>query len=1090
MVVPREEAKVALGRQRSRHQILIQRCLEMKNLQFLRRVSLRVHGVVGDLFFKLGCLLARRPWTFILASVILSSCLISGIVHWREEEGGTMHAWFAPETPIYQTHQWINKNFPNGVRYETIILSGPDVLTPEYFKYMGTLDKKIRSLVSNGYAWEDVCARPEEFLEGHKKEERRRRDTEDQSLFYAEDRRLDPVHAENLETTKENETTTTPTTVTTTARISQAEVDREGDSKELLQYDDYNYGWKEDSDALEVFGGEEDERNLYDDRCIYSSTLQLWAEDFDFSTITTAEIQDKVTRALDDESRNDVKGMLSEVERDESGRVVGAAAVMFVYILKDQANATNRKGQPVDLIAEPWEEKFLELVFHNDLLKPPGLKTYANAERSFRDGIREMRDRNMIYFALGFILITIYVTLNMGKFNLLEQRVYLGLAVVLCIGLTIVSAAGLCLSIGYIPTEIHNLMPFLILGIGIDDSLVIIQVTRYDLHVTRYNLRASESRLLRGFRPLVLLECLENVASKGRTLNPEERVGEALRQAGVSITITSITDVFAFAIGATTRVPVLRSFCIYTTAGIFIVYVMTLTFMVPILSLDERRRDSGREGCLCIRLPADYKKNSCSQKRLLEAIFRRIFGPLLVKTPVKVVVVLLTMSLLGLNCWGLSGLKNDFDRTWFLNPGYQRDFVSAVQDLFPESGYRADFYLEDYPKTEAAFEDKLSTFLVFTNKGRKFIRDLKYTGNLLTDFNLTASRGRYQHIYFNTGDEKRQGLREVEEVMHGVQFKGRDPFRGIFTFEYRVIRSNEASRFHSLRAHLRGSSETFSPRPHLMEMLNGTLAVLYCDLHVTPKVVSEELLRNLSLTLVGVFGVTLVLIGDLQVSIWVFSCILFTLIGIAGSMRFAGLTIELMASVLLILSVGLAVDYSTHIAHKFLVTPGDSKDDRVRITLAEIGPPVFNGGFTTMMAFVFCLWSENYLFQITLKVIWFSVIYGLYHGLVYLPVMLSWFGPQPFVESLDSTKNSPAQSGLDPGLGEAPEKPDAGKTNASSLKRKLFWKNSRGEYPIGNHSRQMAKGETAKKKSSSVSPSRNETESCAGTYRLRSPIIS
>ncbi|CAG0903247.1 unnamed protein product [Darwinula stevensoni] len=533
---------------------------------------------------------------------------------------------------------------------------------------------------------------------------------------------------------------------------------------------------------------------------------------------------------------------------------------------------------------QPWEEKFLELVFHNDLPKPPGLKTYANAERSF-------------------VLITIYVAINMGKFNLLEQRVYLGLAVVLCIGLTIVSAAGLCLYIGYIPTEIHNLMPFLILGIGIDDSLVIIQ-------------------------------CLENVVSKERTLNPEKRVGEALRQAGASITITSITDVFAFAIGATTRVPVLRSFCIYTTAGIFIVYVMTLIFMVPILSLDERRRDSGREGCLCIRLPADYKKNSCSQKLLLEAIFRRIVRPLLVKTPVKVVVVLLTMSLLGLNCWGLSGLKNDFDRTWFFNPGYQRDFVSAVLDLFPESGYRADFYLEDYPKTEAAFEQKLSTFLVFTNQGRKFISDLQYTGNLLTDFNLTASRGRYQHIYFNTREEKRQGLHEVEEVLHGVQFKGRDPFRGILTVEYLVIRSKGAS------GCIRGAAE--ESRSDFGRSFRGDIGA---DWRPT-----------------GLY------LG--------FSCILFTLIGIAGSMRFAGLTIELMSSILLILSVGLTVDYSTHIAHKYLV-------------------------------------------------IWFSVIYGLYHGLVYLPVMLSWFGPQAFVDLLHSTKNSSNQSGLDLGQEEASETPDA-----------------------------------------------------------------
>ncbi|CAG0884248.1 unnamed protein product [Darwinula stevensoni] len=78
------------------------------------------------------------------------------------------------------------------------------------------------------------------------------------------------------------------------------------------------------------------------------------------------------------------------------------------------------------------------------------------------------------------------------------------------------------------------------------------------------------------------------------------------------------------------KVPVLRSFCFYTTVGIFFVYVMTLIFMVPIMSLDERRRDSGREGCLCIRLPADYKKNRCSQKLLLDVFFHRFFGPLLV----------------------------------------------------------------------------------------------------------------------------------------------------------------------------------------------------------------------------------------------------------------------------------------------------------------------------------------------------------------------------------------------------------------------------------------------------------------------------
>ena len=37
------------------------------------------------------------------------------------------------------------------------------------------------------------------------------------------------------------------------------------------------------------------------------------------------------------------------------------------------------------------------------------------------------------------------------------------------------------------------------------------------------------------------------------------------------------------------------------------------------------------------------------------------------------------------------------------------------------------------------------------------------------------------------------------------------------------------------------------------------------------------------------------------------------------------------------------------------------------------------------------------------QLIWLSVIYGLYHGLIYLPVMLSWFGPDAFTDILQGT---------------------------------------------------------------------------------------
>ena len=55
------------------------------------------------------------------------------------------------------------------------------------------------------------------------------------------------------------------------------------------------------------------------------------------------------------------------------------------------------------------------------------------------------------------------------------------------------------------------------------------------------------------------------------------------------------------------------------------------------------------------------------------------------------------------------------------------------------SSFSINFSSEKYPNTEAAFKDMVSTFLVFSKKGRKYLRDVQYTGNLLVDFNITVS---------------------------------------------------------------------------------------------------------------------------------------------------------------------------------------------------------------------------------------------------------------------------------------------------------------------------------------------------------------
>ena len=125
------------------------------------------------------------------------------------------------------------------------------------------------------------------------------------------------------------------------------------------------------------------------------------------------------------------------------------------------------------------------------------------------------------------------------------------------IGMGIATSVGLASILGFPYTPMHAILPFICLGIGIDDMFVIMQ-------------------------------CYDN-------LSPEEmsspdiptRVGKTMRRAGVAITVTSLTDFMVFAIGATTVLPALRSFCLWCGVGILAVYFYQVLRRIPCWSLQN-----------------------------------------------------------------------------------------------------------------------------------------------------------------------------------------------------------------------------------------------------------------------------------------------------------------------------------------------------------------------------------------------------------------------------------------------------------------------------------------------------------------------
>ena len=173
----------------------------------------------------------------------------------------------------------------------------------------------------------------------------------------------------------------------------------------------------------------------------------------------------------------------------------------------------------------------------------------------------------------------------------------------------------------------------------------------------------------------------------------------------------------------------------------------------------------------------------------------------------------------------------------------------------------------------------------------------------------------------------------------------------------------------------------------------------------TDEVIGDEVYRNIGVAVLCVFFTTLLFICNLTGALIIIGCVILTLVNVGGFMHFWGLTIDTVSCINLTIAIGLCVDYSAHMTHRFLVENG-TKNQRVVATMQNIGPAVFNGGFSTFLAFILLVGSKSHIFISFFKIFFLVVTFGLFHGLILLPVVLSLIGPgEQFVSIITDESN-------------------------------------------------------------------------------------
>ncbi|KAJ8733421.1 hypothetical protein PYW08_001719 [Mythimna loreyi] len=901
--------------------------------QLWEAVSSKSVHLVEGIFFNLGVLVARNPWkTVILTfSFVFLSCL--GLINFHIEKN-PMNLWVPPESDFYYDTNWYIDTFGTGFRLQKVIVTADNVLEPEVLSAINNLTNRINAIQVNYekevYTIKELCYKVPIVN------------------FYTPGR-----DKRSLDVLPENK-----------ADSNRSASDNDFSDPMLWVTDDFY------CDFLERF--------QY--TCYQLNILDLWKnKQDDINQATKHDIIEKINKIKTNPTTGhptDYTKLFGDMKYDEHGNIVSAGSIILTWYT--QVNMTNIDVNEVgnlvgteDWVSIPlamWENEFLnvmESISHNF----SDINLYYEAGRSFADISGKAMFDELDKLFLGILLMFLYIQFALSRFNWLEIRLTLGSVGLLCVGLAYISAVGWCSIIGISFGPIHSSLPFLLMGLGVDDMFV-------------------------------MNACWNNLPDSASKKSLPVKVGLMLKHAGVSIVITSFTDIVALLIGAITILPSLKSFCIYAAIGVFFIFCYSVTFYVAVFTLDLKRIQDNRNGVLfCYQHKREIKVST--NKTLLQKFLEVFYKHVVFTIPGKAIVILFTLVITGFSIQAILHLEQRFDPKWFIpDDTYFKDFLNAHDFYYPEEGNMAMVFLGEmnYNKEFIRLHDMIqelknesyiygvNTWVEHFHKYvlQNFDRDLIKNATALTDneFNRHLSRFLYSSIggrfqvnfkfseHFECGSPATQ-IEASTMLFNFAKFGGPDEYIPAMNHVRNIVKSANITSGDGYRSVW---SKVFSN-------------------WVTDEIIAVEVERNIELALLCVMVCTVILITNLQMCLWIFVCVLLTILNVLGCMQRWGMTVDIVCCIGLELATGLCVDYAAHVGHTFLTLTEGSSSERAFKTVTSIGSAVLLGGGSTFLSLSLLSMSKAYTFQSFFKIFLLVILFGLFNGLIFLPVGLSLIGP-------------------------------------------------------------------------------------------------
>ncbi|VDD85922.1 unnamed protein product [Enterobius vermicularis] len=649
----------------------------------------------------------------------------------------------------------------------------------------------------------------------------------------------------------------------------------------------------------------------------------------------------------------------------------------------------DKLNETLDEALTTWELeafKFSREKYNNDFIDMQVIGTEILEQAMTKDG-----QRLTPYFAAGFGFMMFFVTVTVLMSAVFYDALDWGKALVaggaiLCPILSITTTYGFISLLGIRTNSFMLVMPFLIMGIGVDDGFLMIH----------------------SWQRLAL--CSSSVSV---------RLGLVFEEVGPSITITSLTNFISFGIGALTPTPEIRLFCITTATAMGLDYLYELILFGPILAIATRCE---KTNIGCSEASKDMEQKSLSGWRYEIDCFMKwvlkIYCKMIGHRIFTIVITVATVLYWYFAVIGALKIKTRLDTVKILPKDSAMQAPNQILNDIVWADYHAVTVLVNNP-FDLRKDDQLKRLNQLVGELEQLPKCRKRSTLLwLRDYATFYHTPKFSFENFFFGaDVETTTPSLLRNGQSGLDYDRLEEFLDSLLYSHwRTFLKTEQTRdgirirkFWFSVAYQNMSS--WEDRIDIMQTWRK-IAGKYKDLNVTVWEANGMFVdQMLSLKTVAVqTGILTLICMAVVCTIFIPNpCSVITAsiaiasisLGVFGFLSWWGFDLDPVTMAAVLMSIGLSVDFTAHVSYHYQLTnrkeirngkivkiPVKGPQEKLEHTLQTVGWPMIQAGASTVMCVLPLLFLQSYSPIVFLKTIFLVVAWGLLHGLLVLPAFL------------------------------------------------------------------------------------------------------